>query len=139
VRIGVVSESAPITHALFGIVPAIGHYSHATELPNGIIYLSGQKAWHPDTGELVVGNVAAQVHRIFDNLSAILASIGLDQSALTRISCYLADVDADYEAFNQAYAVRLGMHKPARTVIGGCALRGGALVELVAEAYRKPG
>lgn len=132
-------RTAPVLHDLRDAVPAIGHYSHAAELPNGVIYLSGQKAWDPRTGVLIDGPVDAQVELIFGNLRAILAQLGLEIASLTRISCFLADVDADYETFNRAYAAGLGAHKPARTVIGGCSLRGGALVELVAEAYRAPG
>lgn len=130
---------APVLRELPEAVPAIGHYSHACELPNGVIYLSGQKAWDPRTGVLIDGPIDTQVERIFSNLEEILAQLGLDLTAVTRISCFLADVDADYETFNRAYAAGLGAHKPARTVIGGCSLRGGALVELVAEAYRAPG
>lgn len=122
-------------HMVPGAVPVAGHYCHACELPNGIVYLSGQKAWEPKTGQLLEGDMAAQVDLIFSNLADILAGLGLGIDSITRISCYLSDVDA-YRAFNEAYARNLGEHKPARTVISGCSLRGGALVELVAEAYR---
>lgn len=122
-------------HNIQDAVPVVGHYSHACELPGGVIYLSGQKAWDPKTGKLIDGDMTAQVDLIFKNLKEILAALGLELDAITRISCYLADVDA-YQVFNEAYAKNLGDHRPARTVISGCALRGGALVELVAEAFR---
>lgn len=118
-----------------GAAQPIGHYAHAVELDNGIVYLSGQKAWDPVTGDLVPGDVEAQTGIVFDNIEGVLRHLGLTLSHVTRISCHLARVE-DYEAFNRAYARRLGGHRPARTTLAGYQLRGGAAVELVAEAYR---
>lgn len=118
-----------------GAAAPIGHYAHAVELDNGIIHLSGQKAWNPETGELVAGDVETQTGVVFDNIEGVLRHLGLTLEHVTRIQCHLARVE-DYEAFNRAYARRLGAHRPARTTLAGYQLRGGALVELVADAYR---
>lgn len=114
--------------------PAIGHYSHVAVLPGGLVLISGQKAWKDATGALVDGGVAVQTKVAFENIRALLRQMGRDLDALVRVSCHLANIE-DYPAFNEAYASALGEHKPVRTVLGGYRLRGGALVELVAEAY----
>ncbi len=113
----------------------IGHYSHVSELPNGTVLLSGQKAWRPLDGKLIDGPVNEQTKLIFENIYAILDGVGLPRTSLVRLSCYLSKL-SDYEVFNETYRDCLGEHKPARTVLAGFDLRGGALVEIVAEAYR---
>ena len=113
----------------------VGHYSHVVELPNGIVYLAGQKAWKYGRGTDIEGDITEQTHRVMDNIEAILAGVGLGFKHVTRIHCCLADIN-DFEAFERVYSSRLGDHKPARVTLGGLTLRGGALVELIVEAYR---
>jgi len=117
--------------------PVIGHYSHLVELPNGQLLLSGQKAWKDSTGALVDGGISEQTAAVLANIKNLLNSVGCDYSAITRISCHLANIE-DYAKFNEVYASILRDHRPVRTVLGGYRLRGGALVELVAEGYRNP-
>lgn len=121
-----------------GAPPVIGHYSHVAVLPGGLVLLSGQKAWIDATGRLAPGGIGAQTEVIFRNIRALLEPLGLGLDALVRVSCHLADIE-QYPAFNEAYAQALGPCRPVRTVLGGYALRGGALVELVVEACRVPG
>ena len=123
---GVVEQGAPAP---------IGHYSHYVELDNGVVYLSGQKAWKPENGELLQGDMRVQTELVIDNIEAILIGIGLSLDNVTRVQCYLSG-EAEYRSFNEVYARRLGDHLPARSVLVNCGLRGGALVELVADAYR---
>ena len=117
-----------------GAPAPIGHYSHVVELDDGHVYLSGQKATVGD-GEVLEGDVEAQTHLVLDHVSAILVGVGLDLGSVVRAQCFLAD-PGSYEAFNRAYAARMGEHRPARAVVAGARLRGGALVEIVVEAYR---
>lgn len=116
-------------------VDVIGHYSQAVELPNGMIYLAGQKAWKPGQGTKVVGTIEEQTTQALGNIGKILEGLALGIKNIVRIQCFLANPD-DYQSFNTAYAKALGKHKPARFVINGIGLRGGALIELVADAYR---
>lgn len=113
----------------------VGHYSHVVELPNGMVYMAGQKAWKYGRGTEIEGDITEQTHRVMDNIEAILASVGLKLTQVTRIQCCLANID-DFAAFERVYSSRLGEHKPARVTLGGLTLRGGALVELIVEAYR---
>lgn len=118
-----------------GVPAPIGHYSHFVELNNGIIYFSGQKAWDINTRKLIDGDVSVQTNQIFDIIENLLADARLAKTDITRIQCHLAHANL-YEQFNAVYAKRLGEHKPARAVLAGYELRGGALVELVVEAFR---
>jgi 2-iminobutanoate/2-iminopropanoate deaminase len=133
------SASAPSANvAQFVDAPAapapIGHYHHAVVLPTGFVQLSGQKAWRPEDGVLIDGDVAAQTRLALSNIGAVLAGLGLDFSHLTRLVCHLHDPN-DYPAFNATYAEELGAAMPTRAVLAGAALRGGALVEIIADAF----
>jgi 2-iminobutanoate/2-iminopropanoate deaminase len=116
-----------------GIPPAVGHYTHAIELENGTVYLSGQKAWD-EKGNLIEGGVREQTELVIANVKNILEHIGLSMERIVFIQCNLANTK-DYEAFNAVYSQSLGDLKPCRTFLGGCSLRGGALVELIVTAY----
>ena len=61
-REAVSSSSAP---------EAIGPYSQAIRA-GSLLFLSGQIPLDPATGEMVQGDIAAQTHRVLQNLSAIL-------------------------------------------------------------------
>ncbi len=57
---------------------AIGTYSQAIRAGN-TVYLSGQIPLDPATGELVAGDMEAQVRRVFDNLRAVaVAAVEMD-------------------------------------------------------------
>ena len=113
----------------------IGHYSQIVELPNGMVYLSGIKAWKVGAGDAVSGDIQEQTNTIFDIIEDILETQGMSKENIIRIQCHIANVD-DYEEFNKVYAKRLLLHQPARTVLAGYTLRGGAAIELVVDAYR---
>jgi 2-iminobutanoate/2-iminopropanoate deaminase len=118
-----------------GVPTPIGHYCHAAELPNGIVALSGIKAWKAGAGTHIDGNVQEQARLIFRHVEALLAALQLKRQNIFKISVHLESVQ-DYEVFNSCYSEWLDSHKPARTVLAGYSLRGGAKLELVVEAYR---
>ena len=113
-----------------------GHYSHVSVTDSGVFYISGQKSWHPKTGEIRGISVSEQTAFIFENINTILDLCGLNLSNVTRIQCHLSDVSG-YEEFNDAYSVALGENKPTRTVLAGYTLRDGALVELVVDGFSR--
>ena len=141
-KVTVETAQAPISKSDFradfrnaAAAPApIGHYAHAVVLPNGFIQLSGQKAWRPEDGQLIDGDVAAQTRLALSNIRAVLRDLGLDYADLTRLIVHLHD-PAHYPAFNEAYAAELGDAMPTRAVLAGADLRGGALVEIIADAF----
>jgi enamine deaminase RidA (YjgF/YER057c/UK114 family) len=64
-----------------GAPPAKGPYSQGVEVHGSrMVFLSGQTARDPKTGDLVTGDIAAQTERMMENLKAVLAASGLDFS-----------------------------------------------------------
>jgi 2-iminobutanoate/2-iminopropanoate deaminase len=107
---------------------AIGPYSQAIKA-NGLVYTSGQIALDPATGTLVDSSFDDQVHRVFQNLKAVLTEAGSDFSRVVKATVYLSDM-AHFPALNAIYAEYFGEHKPARTTIAAAGLPKGAAVEI---------
>ncbi|MGA8809957.1 MAG: RidA family protein [Thermoanaerobaculia bacterium] len=107
---------------------AIGPYSQAIRAGN-VIYTSGQIALDPATGALVEGDFAAQAHRVFENLNAVLAAGGATFANVAKATVYLTDL-ANFTTLNEIYASYFGDTKPARTTIGVAQLPKGGLVEI---------
>lgn len=107
---------------------AIGPYSQAIRSGN-IIYTSGQIALDPATGNLVDGDFAAQVRRVFENLKAVLTAGGTNFSSVVKATVYLTDL-ANFATLNEIYASYFGDTKPARTTVGVGQLPKGGLVEI---------
>jgi 2-iminobutanoate/2-iminopropanoate deaminase len=107
---------------------AIGPYSQAVK-HHGILYTSGQIALDPATGELVQGDFAAQVRRVFDNLEAVLREAGSSLDRVMKATVYVTNL-GDFQTLNAIYAERFGDHKPARTTVQVAALPKGGAVEI---------
>jgi reactive intermediate/imine deaminase len=107
---------------------AIGTYSQGVRVEN-TLYVSGQIPLDPATGQLVAGDVEAQIRRVFENLKAIAraASVTLDDAV--RMTIYLTDFGA-FPAVNKVMAEYLREPYPTRTTIGVASLPRGALVEI---------
>jgi reactive intermediate/imine deaminase len=111
-----------------GAPKAIGPYSHAIKAGN-VVYLSGQIALDPATGNLVEGDFAAQARRVFENLKAVLHDAGTDFGRVAKATVYLTDL-ANFASLNSIYAEYFGDHKPARSTVGVAQLPRGAAVEI---------
>jgi len=106
---------------------AVGPYSQAIEV-NGMVFTSGQIPLDPATGELVEGDVQAQAHQVFKNLTAVLEEAGTSMEKTVKTLCFLDDM-ADFAAFNEVYA-QYFTEKPARSCFAVKALPKGALCEV---------
>lgn len=107
----------------------IGPYSQAIAA-GGLLFVSGQVAIDPASGELVGGDVAAQTEQVLKNLVAILreAKMGLDNVVKTTV--FLTDMKA-FTRMNEVYAQYFGAKEPpARSTIQVAALPKGAAVEI---------
>src|SRR5689334_14001708 len=66
-----------------------------------IVLISGT-ASIDDAGNTVhVGDFRAQTRRTFSNISGLLASEGATWKDVVRTTCYLRDIERDYQAFNE--------------------------------------
>src|SRR6266498_3815934 len=95
---------------------AIGPYSQAVRAGD-TLYTSGQIALDPATGNLVEGDFSAQVHRVFENMKAVLAAGGTGFSNVVKATVYLTDL-ANFATLNEIYASYFGDTKPARSTVG---------------------
>ena len=107
---------------------AIGTYSQAIRAGN-TVYLSGQIPLDPATGELVTGDIEAQVRRVFDNLLAVAQAAGGDLSHVVKLTVYLTDL-AHFALVNRVMAEYFSQPYPARAAVGVSALPRGAAVEM---------
>ena len=107
---------------------AIGTYSQAIRAGN-TVYLSGQIPLDPATGELVAGDMEAQVRRVFDNLLAVAQAAGGDLSHVVKLTVYLTDL-AHFALVNRVMAEYFSQPYPARAAVGVAALPRGAAVEM---------
>ena len=106
---------------------AVGPYSQAIEV-NGMVYTSGQIPLDPATGDLVEGDVTAQAHQVFKNLTAVLEEAGTSMDNAVKTMCFLHDM-TDFAAFNEVYA-QYFTEKPARSCVAVKGLPKGALCEV---------
>ncbi len=107
---------------------ALGPYSPAV-WSGAELFCSGQTPVDPATGALIDGDLAAQTHRVFDNLQFVLEDNGLTMDDVIKCNVYLVDM-ADFAAMNAAYATRFTAPYPARTTVAVAALPLGARVEI---------
>ena len=113
---------------------AIGPYSHGV-WSGEELFLSGQTPIDPTTGQLIDGDVAAQTHRVFDNLEGVLHDAGLSLDDVVKCNVYLTDM-ANFAAMNVAYGARFTAPYPARTTVAVAGLPLGAQVEIELLARR---
>jgi len=99
-----------------GTPQPIGPYSHISKVGSAIT-IGGTAGFNPDTGELAGPDVASQTRQILDSFQVMLESVGSDLSHVVHINVFLRDM-GDFEMMNQAYAARMGDHRPARTAVG---------------------
>lgn len=106
----------------------IGPYSQGV-ISGGLLFVSGQIALDPSTGELVPGDTEAQVERVMQNIMAILKEAKMGPEHVVKTTVYLADL-ADFPRMNEVYGRYLGKEPPARSTIQVGALPKGARVEI---------
>lgn len=107
---------------------AIGPYSQAMRAGQ-TLYCSGQIPLDPATGELVIGDVAVQVRRAFDNLRAVASAGGASLGQCARLGLYLTRLE-DFATVNAVMPAYFQAPYPARSTIVVSALPKGAIFEV---------
>lgn len=107
---------------------AIGTYSQAIRAGN-TVYLSGQIPLDPATGELLSGDIEAEIRRVFDNLAAVAAAAGGSLADVVKLTVFLTDL-GHFPKVNEIMARYFREPYPARAAIGVAALPRGARVEM---------
>ena len=107
---------------------AIGPYSQAIRA-GSLLFVSGQIPLDPATGAMVEGDIAAQTHRVFANLQAILEAAGASFDHVVRTTVYLADMN-DFGVVNEIYGTYFSSPAPARATVQAARLPKDARVEI---------
>lgn len=107
---------------------AIGTYSQAIKA-GSTVYLSGQIPLDPATMNLVDGDMASQIRRVFDNLSAVCEAAGGSLQKIVKLNIFLTDL-SHFALVNEIMAQYFHEPYPARAAIGVASLPKGAQVEM---------
>ena len=103
-----------------------------------ILLISGTASIDEHGRSVHIGDFRAQTRRTLSNISGLLAAEGATWHDVVRTTCYLRDIDRDYEAFNEertAFYAGLGLDPlPASTGIEARLCRPELLVEIEAIA-----
>jgi 2-iminobutanoate/2-iminopropanoate deaminase len=117
-----------------GLPAPVGPYSPGMVFDR-LVFVSGQGAVDPATGQLIGLDIESQTEQVFHNISAILEAAGTDLSHVLRCGVFLTDI-RDFAAMNAVYARVFGDHRPARTTVEVAQLpMNGLRVEIDCIAY----
>ena len=94
---------------------AIGPYSQAIQY-GAFLFVSGQIALDPKTGNLVEGDIEAQTEQVLKNVAAIIAAAGMSLQDVVKCTCFLKDMN-DFAKFNAVYENYFGKSLPARETV----------------------
>ena len=106
----------------------IGPYSLAIRA-NGFLFLSGQVALDPPSGQLSGKDVAQQTERVLENIKGILETAGLSLQHVVKTTVFLKNMN-DFAAMNQVYGRYFTVAPPARSTVEAARLPKDALVEI---------
>jgi 2-iminobutanoate/2-iminopropanoate deaminase len=111
----------------------IGPYSQAV-IAGNMLYVSGQIALHPVTGELVMSNLEAETRQVMENIRAILAQASVSFDAIVKSSIFLSDM-AHFTRVNEVYSSFFTGNYPARETIQVAGLPKNVNVEISVIAF----
>ena len=112
----------------------IGPYSQAVEAGN-MLFVSGQVAINPATGDLVTDDIVSETQQVMTNIKAILDAAGFDFSDIVKTSIFLSDM-ALFGSVNEVYGKRFSGDFPARETVAVKALPKNVNVEISVTAMR---
>jgi enamine deaminase RidA (YjgF/YER057c/UK114 family) len=103
-----------------------------------ILLISGTASIDENGQSVHIGDFRAQMRRTLANITGLLASEGCTWHDIVRTTCYLRDIERDYEAFNEertAFFKEQGLDPlPASTGIQAILCRPELLIEIEAIA-----
>ncbi len=110
-------------------LPPVAPYSHAVRAGD-FLFVTGQLAEDPATGEVSRGSIEEQTRRVMENLKLVLTHAGtsFEQVVMSRI--FITDF-RDYQIVNDIYTSYFNKSRlPGRTTVGVMGLAGLGNVEI---------
>ncbi|MFM6925209.1 MAG: RidA family protein [Ferruginibacter sp.] len=93
----------------------IGPYSQAV-MAGDLLFISGQVALVPATGELANADLTEETTQVMKNLQAILTEAGMDFSNIVKTTIFLSDMSL-FAAVNEIYSSYFTSDFPARETV----------------------
>jgi len=106
----------------------IGPYSQAVKAGN-FLFVSGQIALDPKTGELVTSDIPSETKLVMENLKAILTEAGTDFTSVVKSTIFLKDM-GNFATVNEIYGSYFTDNFPARETVQAAALPKNVNVEI---------
>lgn len=107
----------------------IGPYNQAVVAGN-MLFVSGQIAIDPKTGDLLQGDIQAETKLVMENLKAILTEAGTDFSKVIKSTIFLMDM-GQFAQVNEVYGAYFdNATAPARETVQVSGLPKGVQVEI---------
>jgi 2-iminobutanoate/2-iminopropanoate deaminase len=106
----------------------IGPYSQAVKT-GGFLFLSGQVALDPKSGEMTGGDIRQQTERVLENIKGILEAAGSNLHHVVKTTVFLRDIN-EFPAMNEVYGRYFTAAPPARSTVEVARLPKDALVEV---------
>jgi 2-iminobutanoate/2-iminopropanoate deaminase len=106
----------------------IGPYSQAIRA-NGLLFISGQVALDPKTGEMTEADIRKQTVRVLENVRGIVEAAGSKMTHVVKTTVFLKDMN-DFGTMNEVYAGYFTSTPPARSTVQVSRLPKDALVEI---------
>ncbi len=112
----------------------IGPYSQAVKA-GPFLYVSGQIALDPATGQLVTINIIREANQVMENIGAILQAAGLGYEHIVKTCIFLKDMN-DFNTVNEVYGEYFKGDFPARETVQVEKLPKDVNVEISVIAYQ---
>ncbi len=112
----------------------IGPYNQAV-LVNGTLYMSGQIAMHPESGELTMDSIESETEQVMKNMEGVLLKAGMTLDDVVKCSIFITDMD-NFSAVNEVYGKFFTSGFPARETVQVSRLPKDVNVEISAIAVK---
>ena len=109
---------------------AIGPYSQAVKT-EAMVFVSGQLALNPASGNIVTGGIKAETRQAMQNLKRILEAAGSSLENVVKTTLFIKDMN-DFPMINEAYGEFFQNDPPARACVEVARLPKDANVEIEA-------
>ena len=96
---------------------------------NGFLFVSGQIALDPETGNLKMADIEEETHQVMQNLKAVLQTAGHQFSHIVKTTIFLSDM-ALFTRVNEVYGSYFTGSYPARETVAVKGLPKGVNVEI---------
>ena len=93
----------------------IGPYNQAIKT-NGTLYVSGQIAIDPKSGELMLDNIEEETEMVMENLKAVIEAAGLTMENIVKTSIFISDMN-NFSRINEVYGSYFEKDFPARETV----------------------